>query len=174
MERVKTIVIIHQIQTTLKENNTPRGCTVSIPLGLPAPVLEEIKTKWERIQSKCSTALTKVLMAYHITTSSKLKDQAKKIYQSIVVRYKDTVTGIERTVTDATSSIRNDADMAILSRINNRRESQSEPPMKKPKNLFTPQPRGDTADLIPSTGTSPTPVQTHAPKKTINTQKKEN
>jgi len=56
-------------------------------------------------------------------TSSKLKDQAKKITddQSIVVCYKDTVTGIERTITDTTSSIRNDADMAILSRINKRK-----------------------------------------------------
>jgi len=181
MERAKTIVTIHQLQTTLKENNTPKGCTVRIPLGLPAPIPEEIKTKWEYIQSKCSTTLTKVLMVYHITTSSKLKDQAKKItdeiYQSIVVRYKDTVTGIERTVTDSTSSIRNDADMAILSRINKRkrRESRSEPPKKKPKKTCSPPSQGGTQptteDPIPSTSTSPTSVQTHAPKKTINTKK---
>jgi len=67
MERAKTIVTIHQLQTTLKENNTPKGCTVSIPLGLPAPIPEEIKTKWEDIQSKCSTA------AYGIPHNDKFK-----------------------------------------------------------------------------------------------------
>jgi len=43
MERVKSIVTTYNLRATLKEENTPKGCTINIPLGLTDPIPEETK-----------------------------------------------------------------------------------------------------------------------------------
>jgi len=58
---------------------------VDIPLGIQQPIPGDIKGKWEIIQSKCSIALTKVLVAHHTKVGKGLMEKAKvltdKAYQ---------------------------------------------------------------------------------------------
>ena len=99
MERVKTIVTSHNLQSLLQESRTPKGCTISIPLGLPEPIDPEIQTQWQAAQNQCSIELTKILFNHHNGLEQQIlqkeKGLADQAHNDIVLKYRETVPSIE-------------------------------------------------------------------------------
>ena len=157
MERVKTIVTSHNLQSLLQESRTPKGCTISTPLGLPEPIDPEIQTQWQAAQNQCSIELTKILFNHHNGLEQQILQKAKGLadqaHNDIVLKYRETVPSIEQQLLDLTTFIRNDAERAILNRINKKaRPVEDEtrlPAQKRPKNPSTPSKRRERCHQHP-------------------------